>query len=109
MVFIQISYFDCYEYSRIFRENIALFTLKKKSLKRNLYLWKSEKKIVVTSTRVILRKTDFFRFSPKEFLGPERKKCVGFNLFDGIYHSMYERKTKVKCTCCNLCLAGSHL
>lgn len=65
MVFIQISYFECYEYSRIFRENVALFTLKKKSSESNLYLWKSEKKIVVTSTRVILRKTDFFRFSPR--------------------------------------------
>ena len=31
------------------------------------------KEIVVTSTRVILKKTDFFRFSPKEFLGPEQK------------------------------------
>ena len=56
---------ECYEYSRIFRENVALFTLKKKSSESNLYLWKSEKKIVVTSTRVILRKTDFFRFSPR--------------------------------------------
>ena len=65
MVFIQISYFECYEYSGIFRENVALFTLKKKSSESNLYLWKSEKKIVVTSTRVILRKTDFFRFSPR--------------------------------------------
>ena len=31
MVFIQISYFECYEYSGIFRENVALFTLKKKT------------------------------------------------------------------------------
>ena len=62
MVFIQISYFECYEYSRIFRENVALFTSKKKkSSESNLYLWRI-KKIVVTSTRVILRKTDFFPF-----------------------------------------------
>ena len=45
IVFIQISCFEWYEYSRILRENVALFTLKKKSSESNLYLWKSEKKL----------------------------------------------------------------
>ena len=48
-----------------FVKTLLYYVKEKKSSESNLYLRKSEKKIVVTSTRVILRKTDFFRFSPR--------------------------------------------
>ena len=44
MVFIQISYFECYEYSGIFRENVALFTLKKKNIQKVTYTYGNQKR-----------------------------------------------------------------
>ena len=44
IVFIQISCFECYEYSRILRENVALFTLKKKNLQKVTYTYGNQKR-----------------------------------------------------------------